>query len=181
MVHTGFALSGLCSGGSSDPFFSPLCVLRFSALSSPPPRLFLAITTVCLHACPEPRKKRSEGSAFLGFSLATHHSPLVTIPFRITFFAHPHPLTPIESYSYKKEGRGWVPGHLAPTQARSTCATHSNTRNPNIVIHLVHDSLDTQGVGQPLLPSVRFHVLCVSALSFSAIRFAALPEAGRPQ
>jgi hypothetical protein len=37
MVHTGFPSSGLCSGGSSDPFFSPLCVLCFSALSSLPP------------------------------------------------------------------------------------------------------------------------------------------------
>jgi hypothetical protein len=28
------------------------------------------------------------------------------IPFRIIFFAHPHHLTPIESYSCKKQGRG---------------------------------------------------------------------------
>src|SRR5208282_3333941 len=40
-------------------------------------------------------------------SLATHHSPLATIPFRITFFAHPHHLTLIESHSCKKQGRGW--------------------------------------------------------------------------
>jgi hypothetical protein len=31
---------------------------------------------------------------------------VATIPFRITFFAHPHPLTPIESYSCKKQGGG---------------------------------------------------------------------------
>jgi hypothetical protein len=113
MVHTGFPSSDLCNSGSSDPFFSPLCVRLLprscrgvSALSSPPPRLFLAITTVCLHACPEPQRKRSEGSAFLGSSLATHHSPLATIPFRIISFAHPHRLTLTESYSYKKQGRG---------------------------------------------------------------------------
>src|SRR5208282_1079204 len=39
--------------------------------------------------------------------LATHHSPLATIPFRITFFAPPHHLTLIESHSCKKQGRGW--------------------------------------------------------------------------
>jgi len=31
------------------------------------------------------------------------------IPFRITSFAYPHHLTPIESHSYKNRGRGW--GH----------------------------------------------------------------------
>jgi hypothetical protein len=181
MVHTGFTSSGLCSGGSSDPFFSPLCGLCFSALSSPPPRLFLAITTVCLPACPEPRRERSERSAFLGSSLATHHSPLATIPFRITFFADPHPLTPIESYSYKKQGRGWGPRQLTPTQALSTCVTHSNTRNLNLFMRLLYDSLDTQGVGDLPLSSARFRALCVSALSFSAIRFAALLKAGSPR
>jgi hypothetical protein len=34
-------------------------------------------------------------------------SPLATIPFKITSFAHPHHLTPIESHSCKKQGRGW--------------------------------------------------------------------------
>src|SRR5208282_3763619 len=33
-------------------------------------------------------------------------SVLATIPFRITFFAHPHHLTATESNSYKKQGRG---------------------------------------------------------------------------
>jgi hypothetical protein len=37
------------------------------------------------------------------------HPPEATIPFRITSFAHPHHLTPIESYSCKKQGRGWYP------------------------------------------------------------------------
>lgn len=35
--------------------------------------------------------------------------PSNSIPFRMTFFAHPDHLSPIESYSYKKTGRGWVP------------------------------------------------------------------------
>jgi hypothetical protein len=40
--------------------------------------------------------------------LATHHSSPATIPFRITSFADPHLLTPIESHLYKKQGRGGV-------------------------------------------------------------------------
>src|SRR5271163_2273580 len=32
-------------------------------------------------------------------------SVIAAIPFRMIFFAHPHPLTPIESYSCKKQGR----------------------------------------------------------------------------
>jgi hypothetical protein len=56
-----------------------------------------------------------------GPHLVTHHSftpsaqgPLTTIPFRITFFAHPHPLTPIESHSCKKQGVGVSRGSLDP-------------------------------------------------------------------
>ena len=53
MVHTGFPSSGLCSGGSSDPF-SLLCVRRLprsgrssSALSYPPPRFHFPHSEVC--------------------------------------------------------------------------------------------------------------------------------------
>jgi hypothetical protein len=69
-----------------------------------------------------------------GSLLASHHSPVLseveralvyassspmaTIPFRIIFFVHPHPLTPIESYSCKKQGGGGPfqsPPLLSPT------------------------------------------------------------------
>jgi hypothetical protein len=56
-----------------------------------------------------------------GPHLVTHHSftpsaqgPLTTIPFRIKFFAHTHPLTPIESNSCKKQGVGVSRGSLDP-------------------------------------------------------------------
>ena len=78
------------------------------------------------------------------------HQALATIPFRIIFFAHPHRLTPIESYSYKKQGRGWgIPSSLTlpPFSTTSKHSTHSNASNPNFFIYLPHDSLDTQGVG----------------------------------
>ncbi len=173
MIHKGFPSFGLCSGGSSDPFSSPLCVLSVSALSSTLPRLFLTNTTVGLPACPEPRREPSERSTFLRSSLAT-------IPFRITFFARPHPLTPIESYSYKKQGRGWEPQHFVPIQAQRTCATRGNTRNPNLFIHLLNNSLGPPGVGGSPRSFARLHVLCVSALSSSPLRFSSLSKRRRP-
>src|SRR5208282_1896372 len=51
--------------------------------------------------------------------------PTPAIPFRITFFAHPYHLTPIESYSCKKQGRGWHPQHLHPTQCLPSFSTPS--------------------------------------------------------
>jgi len=83
-------------------------------------------------------------------SLVTRHSSLTTIPFRIISFAHPHHLTLTESYSYKKQGRGWgIPSSLTlpPFSTTSKHSTHSNASNPNFFIYLPHDSLDTQGVG----------------------------------
>jgi len=83
--------------------------------------------------------------------LATRHSPLVTIPFRITSFADPHHLTPTESYSYKKQGRGW--GVLHPTQTlplfstASKHRTHRNACNSNFFMGLLHSSLYTRGGG----------------------------------
>jgi hypothetical protein len=98
--------------------------------------------------------ERSEGSAFLGSSLATRsprvlrgRSPLATIPFRITFFARPHPLTSIESYSYKKRGWGWGPEHFPLFPPADKRATRSNAGNPNLFMRLLHGSLDTPGGG----------------------------------
>jgi hypothetical protein len=79
--------------------------------------------------------------------LAIRHSPLATIPFRIISFADPHRLTLIESYLYKKHGRGWGPRHLAPLWDLSTHATRSNARNSNFFRGLLHSSLDIRGGG----------------------------------
>jgi hypothetical protein len=206
MVHTGFPSSGLCSGGSSDPFFSPLCVLCSSALSSLLSCFYLLDPTACHPASPEPRRERSEGSAFLSslsvpFSaysansvlrktlartptapsatlayiradfqssmialrsqspfLATRlprvsrgHSPLATIPFRITSFADPYHVTPTESYSYKKQGRGWGVLHPAQTiplfSTASKHPTHRNARNSCFFLGLLYSSLDIRGGG----------------------------------
>jgi hypothetical protein len=68
-------------------------------------------------ACPEERSEpRSERTrkvlgALHVLSVKTHVQPRPAVPLypafnshRIIFFAHPHPLIPIESYSYKKQG-----------------------------------------------------------------------------
>jgi hypothetical protein len=81
------------------------------------------------------------------------HSPTAAIPFRITFFAYPYHVTPIESDSCKKQGRGWgIQGH-SPTQAlllistASKHPTHSNSRNSIPLMRLLHSFLDTPGGG----------------------------------
>ena len=64
---------------------------------------------------------------------------------RITFFAHPHPLTSIESYSCKKQGGG-VP--LTPSRERQDsclCATRRNPRNSNTFMGLLHNSRTPRG------------------------------------
>ncbi len=90
-------------------------------------------------------------------SVATLHSSLCTILFRITLFAHPHYLTPIESHLCKKRGRGWsIPQtHSAqPIPLFSTASKHpkrSNARNSIFFMRLLHGSLDTRGWGASAL------------------------------
>jgi hypothetical protein len=120
-----------------------------------------------------------------------------SIPFRITSFAHPHHLTPIESYSCKKQGRGDIQRH--PAQALPifpTASKHPARRNGHkpshfmCLLHILwiplgwgweHDSwqrpsrflelcltgYEPRNTGH--LFSARLCELCVSALSFSAL------------
>jgi hypothetical protein len=69
----------------------------------------------------------------------------------IIFFAHPHPLTPIESYSCKKQGGGVSFTLSRRPCASSPCATRRNAHNSNPFMDLLHTSLDTPGVGGLLL------------------------------
>jgi hypothetical protein len=83
-----------------------------------------------------------EGSTVDRTSLCPFHNS-----HRITSFAYPHPLTPIESYSCKKQGEG-VP--LTPSRRRGTsylCVTHRNPRNPNFFMRLLHNSRTARGWG----------------------------------
>jgi hypothetical protein len=69
--------------------------------------------------------------------------PTDAIPFRIKSFAHPHHLTPIESYSCKKQGRGW-----GPIPARPHPVRRAHERPQLQSLHaFTHDSLDTSGWG----------------------------------
>jgi len=76
--------------------------------------VFASLTDTVKHksfACRSYKKHRGVGytaqSKFFSPPHASlNHSSFATIPFRITSFAHPHPLTPIESYSCKKHRGG---------------------------------------------------------------------------
>ena len=66
-------------------------------------------------------------------SSCAHRSPLVSAlcppkPFKMIFFADPHPLTPIESYSYKKQGGGGYSGDFCGPRVTHYphCTTHSS-------------------------------------------------------
>jgi len=115
------------------PSFSDLCALCVSAFSSPNlspfnPKL-LALSTQRL----EERNEGSpaEGSTFNRPSLrpvpavdcklsAVSLRPSFHNSHRIIFFTYPHPLTPIESYSCKKQGEG-VPSASGPLFTRHSC------------------------------------------------------------
>ena len=78
-------------------------------------------------------------------------SPRPAIPFRITSFAHPHHLTPIESYSCKKQGRGVVSSaSTQPLPLFSTPSkhpTHSNAHISTLFMRLLNTSHHTRGGG----------------------------------
>ena len=71
-------------------------------------RLFLALPPTSVNSVPSTLKSTLNSTSPLA---SAGHSPQATIPFRITSFAHPHHLTPIESHLCKKQGRAW---YLAP-------------------------------------------------------------------
>lgn len=94
-------------------------------------RLFLPLPPTSVSSVPSALKSTFKSNTPLA---SAGHSPQATIPFRIISFAYPHHLTPIESYSCKKQGRGWYPE--PPTQplplfsTASKHPTHSNARLP---------------------------------------------------
>jgi hypothetical protein len=117
----------------SVPAFSSsdLCALCVSAFSS--------LLSFCSGGSSDPR------------SSPIPDSFEATIPFRITSFAYLHQLTPIESYSCKKQGRGYPA--LTPAQALpyfSTASKHptrSKARNSILFMRLLHTSRHTGGWG----------------------------------
>ena len=111
-THTNAGLPRAGASGNPIPFIG----LLHSSLDTPGVgvQLWLIVRHAALTytACPEKRRGASRSA---------------TIPFRIIFFAHPHPLTPIESYSCKKHRGGglWDSlSWLSPPAARSLLSTH---------------------------------------------------------
>ncbi len=112
-------------------------------------------------------------------ALATGHSSSATIPFEITFFAHPPYLTPGKSYSYKKQG-GWGPRAIPPTQTVSTCATvfcstphqyHSMGLTPPLFSYSYALFCYTENA-KPLIFS-RFRTLCTKHAGWGCLSFSA--------
>ena len=136
-------------------------------------------------ACPDPvgvlRKTRSLTQIDPSAPLLSHrHSPDAAIPFRITSFAHPHHLTPIESYSCKKQGRGWGIQRFHPAQPLPLFSTtsrhpaHSTAHMSTLFMRLLHGSLDTRSGGRSpslftthcSLPTVHYSLLTVLPQNF---------------
>jgi hypothetical protein len=139
-----------------------LCALCVSAFSShdlcPLNFKLLALSVVeGSTACPVYPEERREDSRRVN-RLSLRLTPAVDFklsavscrPFfpnshRITSFAHPHTLTPIESHLCKKQGGG-VP--LTPNRGRLAsclCATRRNPRNSIPFMRLLHNSRTPRG------------------------------------
>jgi hypothetical protein len=128
---------------SPSPDFSSLCTsfLCRCRCGASAPRLFLRL---CSAGSSDPR--------FSPIPHAPHakrRPSNATIPLRITFFADPHHLTPIESNFYKKQGGGGI--SLQPKQflnfpQRVNMQTHNNACNPFPFMGLLHISRHS-GVG----------------------------------
>jgi hypothetical protein len=66
---------------------------------------------------------------------------------RITSFAHPHPLTPIESHLCKKQGGGVPLSARRGRRASCLCVTRRNPNNSNPFMGLLHNSRTPRGGG----------------------------------
>jgi hypothetical protein len=147
----------------------------FGSTTTPSPSPSPDLSSLCARSLPRPGRgvgvyPERLGAFRFSANLPTfqHVNPptfLQPIPFRITSFADPHLLNPIESYLCKKQGGGSpIRYFFIPS------VTHSNARNSNPVMYLLHDSRDIPGWGHALL----------SALSFRATRgirfFCSLPR-----
>jgi hypothetical protein len=94
---------------------------------------------------------KNEGSVVEGSTARPEHSRRVNCfpsnSHRITSFAHPHCLTPIESYSCKKQGGRGPPNPNRGRRASGLCATRRNPPNFNLFMGLLHNSRTPPGGG----------------------------------
>jgi hypothetical protein len=102
--------------------------LMFAAISpSSPASLLSDLCELCV--------KKSRHPYVASAILSKIISRFPSNPHRMIFLAHTRHLTPIESYSSKKRGRGWG----AVFSEASGCATRTNPRNLNRLIGLLHN------------------------------------------
>jgi hypothetical protein len=140
-------------------FCNPSLCLRSAAASAP--QLF---PLLCSGGSSDPCPSRTVR--------ATHAMPHLSrapIPFGITSFAHPHPLTPIESHLCKNRGGGGVvyPLHIRPIQCTATPATPFRSMAYVTILWTARGGHMT--LLRDVIPSSLrlLSALCASALSFS--------------
>jgi hypothetical protein len=132
------------------PSSSNLCVLCVSAFSSPNVDALDAASSISPMFATLTKNTWGWVSIPIINTNSQFNRRLTSNSHRITSFADPHPLNPIESYSCKKQGEG-VP--LTPSRRRGTsylCATRRNTRKFNLFMGLLHNSRTPRGGGTSL-------------------------------
>jgi hypothetical protein len=111
--------------------------------------MFRSPTTVSRICSRRPRLSSRLPRASKGALRAAELPSLLSIPFRITSFADPLHLTPIESHSYKKTGGGGTLRLLPLNRPLRTCR---KCRNPFRFMWLRTLSCTQGGVGYPSSP-----------------------------
>ncbi len=154
--------------GKPAPCSLPLCASAFSfpnvdaldAASSISP---LSATLLPRAAAKGTKDTRGWDSVPIVNPIFPFNRRFISNSHRITSFAYPHPLTPIESYSCKKQGEG-VP--MASRLFPCDLATRRNVRNSTLFMSLLHNSRTPRAGGYIRHSSLRnLRALCVSALS----------------
>jgi hypothetical protein len=160
-------------------FYPEQCRRAQTSLSPDPHPHFSTLPLTSVNSVPS-----ALGSPFSG---PTTHSPArdsspSPIPFRMIFLAHPYHLTPIESYSCKKQGRGYARLRHSPSFPLSTASSHappSNVRKSFLFMGLLHDPLDTWGWGvTPPKPVASVSAKNVSLLHYLLFSFRLLASHG---
>ena len=139
----------------SVPSSSDLCALRVSAFSSPNVDALdsassispLSATLLPRAAAKGTKNTRGWVSVPIVNPIFRFNRRLIPNSHRITSFAHPHPLTPIESHLCKKHGEGVSTVSLLFPR---DLATRRSARNFNLFMGLLHNSRTHRG-----LPSLR--------------------------
>jgi hypothetical protein len=169
--------STLPSKPNPIPSSSDLCALYVSAFSSPNVDALDAASSVSpLSAALLPRAAAQGTKNTPGWMSVSIINPnfqfnrrLISNSHRITSFAYPHPLTPIESHLCKKTGGG------VPTVSRPfpcDLAARRNADNFNLFMGLLHNSRIPRAGDYVRHSSLRnLSALCVSALSLFLLGF----------